>query len=156
MTEHAAIDYAALLRDAGRDVIRRVLTQVAAEGLPGEHHFYLTFDTTHPELEMAPALRRQHPETMTVVLQQQFWELAVDDEAFAVTLRFGGRYQRLRVPFAALTTFVDPAAEFALHLAVPAEPEPAAEEAHQNPDAAAPAAPGNLLHFDRTAPAEDE
>lgn len=153
-----AFDYPGLLREAGRLVARRVLAQAAEDGLPGEHHFYLTFDTTHPGVEMAPGLRRHHPQTMTIVLQRQFWELAVDDEAFAVTLRFGGRHERLHVPFAALTAFLDPIAEFGLNFADPSEPEPTPEEAQaeEEPDATTPAASGNLLRFEPTARAEDE
>lgn len=150
------IDYAGMLRDAGRDVVRRVLAQVAEEGLPGEHHFYVSFDTTHPDVEMAPGLRRVHPQTMTIVLQHQFWELGVDDEAFTVTLRFGGRYESLRVPFASLTAFLDPSAEFGLQLAVPTEPEPTAQEAPGEPDSATHTASGNLLRFDRAGHADDE
>lgn len=147
----AAIDYPALLRDAGRQVVRRVLARVAEEGLPGEHHFYLSFDTTHPGVEMAPGLRRHHPQNMTIVLQHQFWELTVDDEAFSVTLRFGGRYEPLRVPYAALTAFLDPSAEFGLNFAAPTEAEPVADEVREGPDGAVEgeAAPGNLLPFDR-------
>ena len=110
------IDYQQLTRDALRDVVRKVLAQAAEEGLPGEHHFYLTFDTTHPGVEVSAQARNLYPQEMTVVLQHQFWDLAVDDEAFSVTLRFGGQKQRVLVPFEALTTFVDPAAEFGLNL----------------------------------------
>lgn len=160
----SAIDYAGMLRDAGRDVVRRVLARVAEEGLPGEHHFYVGFDTTHPGVEMAPGLRRVHPQTMTIVLQHQFWELGVDDEAFTVTLRFGGRYERLRVPFSALTAFLDPSAEFGLNFVVPEEvvaetvdeagepprTEVAAEQEREEEES------GNVLRFQRGERSSDD
>lgn len=159
-----AIDYAGMLRDAGRDVVRRVLARVAEEGLPGEHHFYVSFDTTHPGVEMAPGLRRVHPQTMTIVLQHQFWELGVDDEAFTVTLRFGGRYEPLRVPFASLTAFLDPSAEFGLNFAAPEETAAeAADEADEPPRSEAAAGQeregegsGNMLRFQRGERSSDD
>jgi hypothetical protein len=125
------LDYARLVRDALRDVPRQALRVAAEEGLPGEHHFYLTFRTTHPGVAVSPALHARHPEEMTIVLQHQFWNLAVGEDAFSVTLRFGGAPERLHVPFAALVAFADPAAGFALRF----EPEvaPAAEEAVPSP-----------------------
>ena len=110
------IDYQQLAREALRDVVRRVLIRTAEEGLPGDHHFYLTFDTNHPGVELSVSARNVYPQEMTIVLQHQFWDLVVDDESFAVTLRFGGVKQRVVVPFEALRTFVDPAAEFGLNL----------------------------------------
>ncbi len=92
------------------------MAQTAENGLPGDHHFYLTFDTNHPRVELSAAARNVYPHEMTIVLQHQFWDLVVDDELFAVTLRFGGVKQRIVVPFEALKTFVDPAAEFGLNL----------------------------------------
>jgi hypothetical protein len=110
------IDYQRLTGDALRDVVRRVLVLAAEEGLPGEHHFFLTFDTTHPGVELSRQVRNLYPEEMTIVLQHQFWDLTVDEEAFGVTLLFGGSKQTVLVPFEALRTFVDPAAEFGLNL----------------------------------------
>ncbi len=110
------IDYQQLTRDALRDIVRRVLVQAAEEGLPGELHFYLTFDSTHPGVELSQQVRNLYPEEMTIVLQHQFWDLTVDEEAFGVTLLFGGSKQTVLVPFEALRTFVDPAAEFGLNL----------------------------------------
>jgi hypothetical protein len=135
------LDYARLVRDALRDVPRQALRVAAEEGLPGEHHFYLTFRTTHPGVAVSPGLHARHPEEMTIVLQHQFWNLAVGEDAFSVTLRFGGAPERLHVPFAALVAFADPAAGVALRF----EPEvaPAAEEAVPSPSAGpdAPARP---------------
>jgi len=133
------IDYPDLLRRATLGLVREVLTRVEAEGLPGEHHFYLSFATGAPGVEIAPSLHGEYPETMTIVLQNQFWELVVEDDAFAVTLRFGGDYQRLRVPWEALTSFLDPSVPFGLDFtqfavtgaedgAAPKAEEPAAPE----------------------------
>jgi hypothetical protein len=103
------LDYALLVREALLEVPRRALRLVAREGLPGEHHFFLSFRTGHPGVSISPSLRARHPEEMTVVLQHRYWDLAVGDDAFSVTLRFGGVPERLHVPFAALTAFADPA-----------------------------------------------
>ena len=115
------VDYARLVREALLEVPRRALRLAAREGLPGEHHFYLSFRTGHPGVSVSPSLRARHPEEMTVVLQHQYWDLAVGDDAFSVTLRFGGVPERLHVPFAALTAFADPAAEFGLRFDRPGE-----------------------------------
>lgn len=109
-----AIDYPLLLRRATLGVVRAVLERTAAEGLDGDHHFFLTFRTADDGVEIPPALRSRYPESMTVVLQHQFAELAVDEEAFGVTLRFGGAWERIRVPFEALVSFLDPSVPFGL------------------------------------------
>ena len=110
----SAIDYPNLVDEALRGVARTVLTRVAEEGLPGEHHFYVSFKTDHPDVGLSPELRDIYPEEMTIVLQNQFWDLSVDDEGFEVMLRFDGRPQHLRIPWLALKSFVDPEAEFGL------------------------------------------
>ena len=110
----SAIDYPNLVDEALRGVARSVLTRVVEEGLPGEHHFYISFETDHPDVGLSPALRDIYPEEMTIVLQNQFWDLSVDDEGFEVMLRFDGRPQHLRIPWLALKSFVDPEAEFGL------------------------------------------
>jgi hypothetical protein len=130
------IDYPAILQDALRDAVRRVLEQVAEHGLPGEHHFFVGFRSRFPGVEAPRFLLEQYPEEITIILQNQFWGLEVDAEAFYVLLSFGGSRQRLRVPFAALTTFADPSADFGLRFqeagavaeATPG-PRPAAVEA---------------------------
>lgn len=132
------LDYARLVREALRDVPRQALRVAAEEGLPGEHHFYLTFRTTHPGVAVSPALQARHPEEMTIVLQHQFWNLAVGEDAFSVTLRFGGAPERLHVPFAAVVAFADPAAGFALRFEP--EPAPGADGAVPSPPPAADAA----------------
>jgi uncharacterized protein len=115
------LDYARLVREALRDVPRQALRLAASEGLPGEHHFYLTFKTSHPGVAISPALHARHPHEMTVVLQFEYRDLAVGEDAFSVTLRFGGVPERLHVPFAALVAFADPAAQFGVRF----EPEDA-------------------------------
>jgi uncharacterized protein len=115
------IDYPQFLQEALRDVVRRVLLLVADEGLPDVGYFYITFRTSHPGVEMPGHLRERFPEEMTIVLQHQFWDLEVEEDSFAVALQFNNVPQRLSVPFAALTAFVDPPAEFALRFEAGAE-----------------------------------
>ena len=122
------IDYPELVDEALRGVARMVLERVAQEGLPGEHHFVITFYTDHPELELPASLRATFPEEMTIILQNQFWDLVVEYEAFEVSLRFDGDPHRLRVPWRAVKSFVDPGAEFGLrfesHAPESDEPDP--------------------------------
>lgn len=106
------IRYDILAQEALRGVVRTVLADVAAKGLPGEHHFKITFATAAPGVRLSERMRTQYPETMTIILQHQFWDLAVGDAAFEVGLSFGGVPERLAVPFAAITAFYDPAVEF--------------------------------------------
>ncbi len=114
MADEDPFDYGRLVREALRDVARQALRLAASEGLPGEHHFYITFRASHPGVAMSPGLHASHPGDMTIVLQNQFWDLAVGEEAFSVTLRFGGAPERIHVPFAAVVVFADPAARFGL------------------------------------------
>lgn len=106
--------YDEMVEEALRGVLRKALTITARQGLPGDHHFYITFQSQHPGVQMAASLRAQHPDSMTIVLQNQFWDLVVDDDHFAVTLSFGGRRERIAIPFAAITAFADPHATFGL------------------------------------------
>ncbi|MFD1343451.1 SspB family protein [Litorisediminicola beolgyonensis] len=108
------IDYGNLMHRAMRGLIQQVLTDVAAEGLPGEHHFFITFDTGHPDVEIADWLSDRYPGEMTVVMQHWFDDLAVTDDGFAVTLNFGDAPERLYIPYDAIKTFVDPSVEFGL------------------------------------------
>ena len=96
------IRYDILAQDALRGLVRRVLTDASKKGLPGDHHFFVTFDTRHDGVRLSPRLREQYPEEMTIVLQHQFWDLKISEEAFEVGLSFGGIPERLVVPFAAL------------------------------------------------------
>ena len=109
-TDH--IRYDILAQEALRGVVRTVLADVAEKGLPGEHHFKITFATAAPGVRLSDRMRAQYPEAMTIVLQHQFWDLVVGDDAFEVGLSFGGVPERLTVPFAAITAFYDPAVQF--------------------------------------------
>src|SRR6185312_5338816 len=108
------IRYDILAQEALRDVVRKVLVDAAKKGLPGDHHFFITFDTRADGARLSPRLREQYPEEMTVVLQHQFWDLKVTEAAFEVGLSFGGVIERLVVPFAAIKSFVDPSVQFGL------------------------------------------
>jgi uncharacterized protein len=151
METEVKLDYPRIVQDAFRDVVRRVLAQVAEHGLPGEHHFYIGFRTDRPGVELPPHLRDQYPEEMTVILQHQYWDLAVDEEAFSVSLNFNAHRHRVRVPFSALTAFVDPSSEFGLRFdggggaGAPAdEPE---EESAASPPQGTPGKPGEVVPF---------
>jgi hypothetical protein len=139
-TDH--IRYDVLARDALRGVLRRVLSDAAAHGLPGEHHFFITFLSKDEGVKLSPRLLAQYPEEMTVILQHQFWDLVVSDDRFEVGLSFGGVPERLVVPFSAIKSFFDPSVQFGLKF----EPSDVAAEAPKN----APAAPAPSA---RTVPA---
>jgi hypothetical protein len=106
--------YDSMVENALRGVVRRALAYAAERGLPGDHHFYISFRTTHPGVDIPAALRARYPEEMTIVLQHQFWGLDVGEEAFGVTLSFSDVPERLTVPFAAITAFADPSVRFGL------------------------------------------
>ena len=106
------MDYEALVRGAYRRIVQKVLTRVAKTGLPGDHHFFLSFDTTAPGVDIPDVLRLRFPEEMSIVLQHDFWGLAVDDDGFEVHLHFDGIPSRLVIPFASLTGFLDPSVQF--------------------------------------------
>ena len=109
-------------------MVRTVLADTAAKGLPGEHHFFITFDTRAEGVRLSPRLRAQHPTDMTIVLQHQFWDLTVTDEGFGVGLSFNGIPESLTIPWSAITDFVDPSVQFGLKFAVIGEAEKEAEE----------------------------
>jgi uncharacterized protein len=115
------IRYDLLTQDALRGVIRTVLTDVAVKGLPGEHHFFITFDTRIDGVRLSARLKASYPEDMTIVLQHQFWDLTVGDDDFAVGLAFNGIPERLHIPLKAVKAFLDPSVQFALHFAVDGE-----------------------------------
>ncbi|HZQ00640.1 MAG TPA: ClpXP protease specificity-enhancing factor SspB [Reyranella sp.] len=106
--------YDALVDDALRSVVRRVLRQVADKGLPGSHHFYISFRSTDPGVRLPQYLRDKYPEEMTIVLQHQYWDLIITEEFFEVTVSFNKQQERIKVPFAALSAFVDPSVRFGL------------------------------------------
>lgn len=109
-----SIDYGTLMHRAMRGLIQSVLTEVAEHGLPGAHHFFITFDTRAPKVEMADWLKARYPEEMTIVIQHWFENLVVTDEGFSITLNFGNQPEPLVIPFDAVLTFVDPSVEFGL------------------------------------------
>lgn len=109
-----SIDYGNLMHRAMRGLIQSVLEDVSEGGLPGEHHFFITFDTHHPDAELADWLRVRYPDEMTIVIQHWFDNLTVTDDGFTVTLNFGDNPEPLYVPFDAVRTFVDPSVEFGL------------------------------------------
>lgn len=108
------IDYGNLMHCAMRGLIQEVLQDVSERGLPGEHHFFITFDTRHPDVQIADWLSDRYPEDMTIVMQQWFDDLQVTDDGFGVSLNFGDAPERLYVPYNAIKTFVDPSVEFGL------------------------------------------
>ncbi len=108
------IRYDLLVQDALRAVVRRVLTDVARDGLPGDHHLYISFDTRAPGVRLSPRLKEKYPEEMTIVLQHQFWDLIVTELFFEVGLSFNGIPERLHVPFDTLKGFFDPSVKFGL------------------------------------------
>jgi uncharacterized protein len=138
------IRYDLLAQQALRGVVRTVLADVAKKGLPGEHHFKITFHTAAPGVRLSDRLRAQYPETMTIILQHQFWDLAVGERAFEVGLSFGGISERLAVPFDSVIAFYDPAVQFgfqfeAIDAAAAGEPGEAAKAAPTREDKTAPA-----------------
>jgi uncharacterized protein len=111
------IRYDLLAQDALRGVVRTVLEDAAKRGLPGDHHFYITFDTRAEGVQLSPRMLSQYPKEMTVVLQHQFWDLVISETAFQVGLSFGGIPERLTIPFAAIQGFFDPSVQFSLQFA---------------------------------------
>jgi hypothetical protein len=148
-TDH--IRYDVLARDALRGVLRRVLTDAAEHGLPGEHHFFITFVSTAEGVKLSPRLLAQYPEEMTVILQHQFWDLTVTEDRFEVGLSFGGIPERLVVPFNSIKSFFDPSVQFGLQF----DPSDAATEAPAAnlPAAAAPSPAAPALPVAAAGPA---
>ena len=163
-TDH--IRYDVLARDALRGVLRRVLADAAEHGLPGEHHFFITFLSTAEGVKLPPRLLAQHPEEMTIILQHQFWDLVVSEDRFEVGLSFGGIPERLVVPFNSIKSFLDPSVQFGMQFetsdapsevaaknlpAVPAAPAPPAATSPPEPQSE-PAKPGEgaeVVRLDR-------
>ena len=108
------IDYGNLMHDAMRGLIRKLLLDVADNGLPGDHHFFITFDTTHPDAELADWLSDRYPDEMTVVMQHWYDGLDITEDGFSITLNFGEAPEPLYIPYDAIRTFVDPSVEFGL------------------------------------------
>lgn len=142
-TVESLLPYDEWTEEAMRQVVVRAIAHVAATGLPGEHHFYITFRTDHPGVVMPPRLRAQYPQEMTIVLQHQFWDLKMDEEAglMSVGLSFGGVPSTLVIPLGAIVAFADPHVRFGMRFRPErAEPptdltEPALAEAEPTPEA---------------------
>ena len=133
------IDYGNMMHDAMRGLIQRLLQDIASKGkLPGEHHFFITFDTMHPEVEIADWLSDRYPDEMTIVVQHWFDNLKVTDSGFSITLNFGDNPEPLYIPFMALRTFVDPSVEFGLRFEQSDEEETKDSNAKTKPVAEAP------------------
>lgn len=133
------IRYDLLVQEALRGVVRNVLSETAHNGLQGDHHFFITFRTTAPGLRLSNRMRERYPEEMTIILQHQFWDLAVTDHGFEVGLSFNKAPERLLIPFAAITSFVDPSVQFGLKFDVAEKDTP--EPAEEVPPPAKPAVP---------------
>jgi hypothetical protein len=117
--------YDKMVERALRGVVREAIASAVADGLPGAHHFYITFKTGAPGVVVAEQLRSKYPDEMTIVIEHQFWELTVTPDAFAVTLSFNNRPERLTIPFAAITAFADPSVKFGLQFQeTPSEASP--------------------------------
>ena len=108
------LEYPKMVERAMRGVVREALGVAQETGLPGLHHFYITFRTNDPDVAIADRLLAQYPEEMTIVMEHQYWDLAVDDEKFSITLSFGGAPETLVVPYTAISAFVDPSVKFGL------------------------------------------
>ena len=122
------IPYDEIVQEALRAVVGRVLTQVASEGLPGSHHFYITFKTNAPNVSIPRSLLERFPDEMTIVLQNKYWDLKVTDTGFEVGLTFNQVPSHLEIPFAAVTAFADPAVDFALQFQSQIEDDPIREQ----------------------------
>ncbi|MEM1314270.1 MAG: ClpXP protease specificity-enhancing factor SspB [Pseudomonadota bacterium] len=171
-TSDDAFDYARMMQRALRAVVRDSLSYAAHHGLPGNHHFYIGFDTRHAGVDMPDWLREQFPEEITIVVQHEYWDLAVTPERFSIGLSFSNRSAMLTVPFDAVLTFVDPSAEFGLKFdphdgeedddaglaldealgltpAAPEPPEAAVEEDDDEPDPPRGGGGGEVVSLDR-------
>jgi hypothetical protein len=119
MSTGRMIDYELLAQDAMRGVVRTVLTRTAKTGLPGDHHFYISFGTQAPGVSLSKRLKDKYPEEMTIVLQHRFWDLSVGEDKFEVKLTFDGIPERIVVPFAAIKVFFDPSVRYGLQFEAP-------------------------------------
>jgi hypothetical protein len=142
------IRYDLLVQDALKGVVRKVVADAAKEGLPGEHHFYISFRTDFPGVRLSNRLREKYPQDMTIILQHQFWDLAVTEHGFEVGLSFSGVPERLSIPFDAVSGFFDPSVQFGLKFELggeaevaPAQPERPTRGAASEPALAPPKKP---------------
>jgi uncharacterized protein len=141
-----SIDYGNLMHRAMRGLIQTVLRDVAANGLPGTHHFFITFDTTVEGVEMADWLRKRYPGEMTIVIQHWFENLTVSDEGFTITLNFGDNPEPMAIPFDAVRTFVDPSVEFGLRFETHEEDD---DEEDDDPEDDPPPQDAQIVRLDK-------
>ena len=141
MTANDRLNYGQLMQKAMRRMMAEVLGTVAEDGLPGDHHFYISFETEHPGVDIPEWLRESYPDEMTIVLQDWFDDLAVTPDRFSVTLNFSNRPETLVIPFAAVRTFVDPSVKFGLKFDAYEAGEPALDALEPGEDEEEPAAP---------------
>lgn len=148
--------YDKMVENALRGVVREAIASAVADGLPGGHHFYITFKTGAPGVEIGDQLRAKYPDEMTIVVEHQFWDLTVTQEAFAVTLSFNNRPERLTVPFVAVTAFADPSVKFGLQFQESSSGGIAAGSATPGPARAGKARAPRLVEETPTAERPDE
>lgn len=153
------INYEDMVQQALVNVVRDLLHQASSKGLPGNHHFYITYNTDHPGVELPDYLREQYPESITIVVQYEFWDLNIHEDHFEITLSFNNLHERLVVPFDAMTSFVDPSAKFGLQFTPTmtgestkypkeASGKPGKEHRKNKFDIPADAVEGNVISFD--------
>lgn len=152
-----------MVEEALRSVVRSALTQAADRGMPGAHHFYITFKTGHPGVELPERLKKRYPDEMTIVLQHQFWDLEVGEDGFSVALSFDGKADTLRIPFESVVAFADPSVKFGLQFGQDGELEGVddssvrgEEEALPEDSAASHALPAPAASGDKAAQGDDE
>lgn len=150
------IRYDLLVQDALKGVVRKVLIDAGRDGLPGEHHFYISFQTDFPGVRLSNRLREKYPQEMTIVLQHQFWDLNVTEHTFEVGLSFSGVPERLLIPFDALTGFFDPSVQFGLKFDGQDEEEDEIEEAPPVPQPMRSSEPVELKQPRKAAPAAEK
>ena len=169
MADEEGLRYDIMVEGALRGVVRAALEVAAGEGLPGDHHFYITFRTGHPGVDIADYLCERYPNEMTIVVQYQFWDLLVGEDRFEVTLSFNDKPERLVIPYAAISAFADPSVRFGLQFDADMEddgsedlsPPEGANKPGPVPDSEATAeeaddAPGEAADSDRAVDAEEE
>ena len=144
-----SIDYGNLMHRAMRGLIQTVLKDVSIHGLPGAHHFFITFDTTVDRVEMADWLRSRYPGEMTIVVQHWFEDLIVTDEGFEITLNFGNQPEHLVIPFDAVRTFVDPSVEFGLRFETHEDDDDEEDEEDPEDDPTPPQGDAQIVRLDK-------
>lgn len=144
-----SIDYGNLMHRAMRSLIQSVLENVGQNGLPGAHHFFITFDTTHPEVEMADWLKARYPAEMTIVIQHWFENLTVTEDGFTITLNFGNQPEPMVIPFDAVRTFVDPSVEFGLRFESHVEDDEEEEDEDDGDDDPPPQHDAEVVSLDK-------